>query len=72
MSVSSDFGDNEDRNAQTDYWRQSSNALTERLTERYGSRGGVINAGNAVSKLVHAVSTSFALKLASSTAIVDV
>jgi len=27
----------------------------------------VINAGNAVSKLVHAVSTSFGLKLASST-----
>lgn len=34
--------------------------------------GGVINAGNAVAKLVHAVSTCFGLEIASSTAIADV
>jgi len=49
--------------------------LTERLIERYGFLSGrsgeVINAGTAVSKLVHAELTSSGLRLALGTAIAD-
>jgi hypothetical protein len=67
--LSSGFGDKGDHNAQTRF------SLTERLIERYGFLSGrsgeVINAGTAVSKLVHAELTSSGLRLALGTAIAD-